>query len=32
MSKLQFKWKYGENKNQKYYEVRIGNDYLCVFC
>ena len=22
MSKLQFKWKYGENKSQKYYEVR----------
>ena len=31
MSKLQFKWKYGENKSQKYYEVRIGNDYLCVY-
>ena len=29
MSKLE--WKYGENESQKYYDVRIGKDYLCVF-
>lgn len=31
MSKLKFEWKYGENENQKYYEVKVGNDYLCVY-
>ena len=25
-------WKYGQNKYQQYYEAKIGNDYLCVFC
>ena len=24
-------WKYGENDNQKYYDVTVGKDYLCVF-
>lgn len=32
MSKEKFKWKYGENKTQKYYDTKIGTDYLCVFC
>lgn len=31
MRKLKFEWKYGENEIQKYYDVTIGNDYLCVF-
>ena len=25
-------WKYGENKYQHYYDAKIGEDYLCVFC
>ena len=29
MSKLE--WKYGENASQKYYDVHVGKDYLCVF-
>ena len=32
MSKAKVKWKYGENKTQKYYDTKIGTDYLCVFC
>lgn len=31
MRKLKFEWKYGENESQKYYEVMINKDYLCVF-
>lgn len=31
MSDLKYRWKYGENKYQKYYDVRIGEDYLCVW-
>ena len=31
MSKLKYDWKYGENGQQKYYDVTVGNDYLCVF-
>lgn len=27
----QYEWKYGENDYQKYYEVKLGKDYLCVF-
>lgn len=27
----QYEWKYGENNCQKYYEVKLGKDYLCVF-
>lgn len=26
-----YEWKYGENDHQKYYEVKFGKDYLCVF-
>ena len=26
-----YKWKYGENSCQKYYEASIEEDYLCVF-
>lgn len=26
-----YKWKYGENSCQKYYEASIEGDYLCVF-
>jgi hypothetical protein len=25
-------WKHGENEQQQYYEAKVGNDYLCVFC
>ena len=32
MSKAKVKWKYGENRTQKYYDTKIGTDYLCVFC
>ena len=28
---MKYQWKYGENDTQKYYDVLIGNDYLCVF-
>ena len=28
---MKYKWKYGENDNQKYYDVTVGKDYLCVF-
>ena len=31
MSKLKYDWKYGENGHQKYYDVTVGKDYLCVF-
>ena len=31
MSNLKYNWKYGENENQKYYDVYIGKDYLCVW-
>lgn len=31
MSKLRYNWKYGENEYQKYYEAKVGKDYLCVF-
>ena len=31
MNKLKYDWKYGENGHQKYYDVTIGKDYLCVF-
>ena len=24
-------WNYGENGSQYYYDVKLGNDYLCVF-
>lgn len=30
MSKLKYDWKYGENGHQKYYDVTVGKDYLCV--
>lgn len=32
MSKEKIKWNYGENETQKYYDAKIGTDYLCVFC
>lgn len=28
---MKYKWTYGENDTQKYYETSVGNDYLCVF-
>lgn len=28
---MKYEWKYGENDNQKYYDVKVGKDYLCVF-
>lgn len=31
MSNLKYSWKYGENEHQKYYDVYIGKDYLCVW-
>ena len=31
MSDLKYSWKYGENEHQKYYDVYIGKDYLCVW-
>lgn len=30
--KTNIEWKYGENKYHQYYEAKVGNDYLCVFC
>ena len=32
MSRAKIEWNYGENKTQKYYDTKIGTDYLCVFC
>lgn len=31
MRKIKYDWKYGENKSQKYYDVYVNGDYLCVF-
>lgn len=31
MADTKFNWKYGENDCQKYYEAKVGKDYLCVF-
>ncbi|MEE1256270.1 MAG: hypothetical protein UHN47_07130 [Lachnospiraceae bacterium] len=31
MSKTKYEWTYGENDSQKYYDVKVGNDYLCVY-
>lgn len=31
MSKDKYQWVYGENDCQNYHEVKLGNDYLCVF-
>ena len=28
---MKYELKYGENDNQKYYDVTVGKDYLCVF-
>ena len=28
---MKYEWKYGENDTQKYYDVTVGKDYLCVF-
>lgn len=28
---MKYKWIYGENRNQEYYEARIGHDVLCVY-
>lgn len=28
---MKYEWKYGENDNQRYYDVTVGKDYLCVF-
>ena len=28
---MKYEWKYGENDYQKYYDVTVGKDYLCVF-
>ena len=28
---MKYEWKYGENGHQKYYDVTVGQDYLCVF-
>ena len=28
---MKYKWEYGENKHQKYYEANVGKDYLCVY-
>ena len=25
---MKYEWKYGENDNQKYYDVTVGKDYL----
>lgn len=27
---MKYEWKYGENDNQKYYDVTVGKDYLDV--
>lgn len=29
--KIKYNWEYGENKEQTYYEAKVGNDYLCVY-
>lgn len=31
MADMKLNWKYGENDCQKYYEAKVGKDYLCVF-
>ena len=28
---MKYEWKYGENGHQKYYDITVGQDYLCVF-
>lgn len=28
---MKYEWKYGQNDYQKYYDVIINGDYLCVF-
>lgn len=28
---MKYDWKYGENDSQKYYEITVNGDYLCVF-
>lgn len=28
---MKYEWRYGENDNQKYYDVMVGKDYLCVY-
>ncbi len=28
---MKYNWKYGENEYQKYYDVTIDRNYLCVF-
>lgn len=28
---LKFQWRYGENDEQRYYDVTVNGDYLCVF-
>lgn len=31
MRKTKYEWKYGENECQKYYDVKLGKDYLCIY-
>ncbi len=28
---MKYNWKYGENEYQKYYDVTIDGNYLCIF-
>lgn len=28
---MKYNWKYGENEHQKYYDVTVDGNYLCVF-
>ena len=28
---MKYEWKYGSNREQEYYDVKVGKDYLCVF-
>ena len=28
---MKYEWKYGENDNQKYYDVTVGKDFCLIF-
>ena len=28
---MRYSWTYGSNREQEYYETKVGKDYLCVF-
>lgn len=28
---MKYNWEHGQNREQEYYDVKVGQDYLCVF-